>query len=210
MINLEAELRAMGTSNTVPDVEQMDALLIRAADEIKGNRAALKVAQQSLLEFSHAQECGSSWYSHGERGMYRQVSLWLQRGLKAVQDALGPYDDNGQYLKEMTGAEPSGGLSIRYPGDEQKCYIHPWSEFESIVFQPNWRTARIWKEGDNLCFIAGPAEKSTPKPEQLPINRALVRALDFSVIPLLEGSVQVENRSPDPVVITVDRAGTRP
>jgi len=36
---------------------------------------------------------------------------------------------------------------IDIPGDEQKCYIHPWSEFESIVFH-QLRTARIWKEGD--------------------------------------------------------------
>jgi len=110
--NLAAQLRAMGTSNVVPDLKQMDALLISAADEIEGNRAALKVAQQSLLEFSHAQECGPSWYTRGTNGMYQQVSLWFDRGLKVVQDALGPYDDNGQYLKEMPAGEQKGVLTI--------------------------------------------------------------------------------------------------
>jgi hypothetical protein len=74
--------------------------VFEAADEIETLRAALKVAQQSLLEFSHAQECGPSWYTRGENGMYSQVSMHLRRGLEAVQGALGPYDDNGEYLKE--------------------------------------------------------------------------------------------------------------
>jgi hypothetical protein len=39
--------------------------------------------------------------------MYRQVHLWLQRGLEAVRKALGPYDDNGRYLKEMPAVEPT-------------------------------------------------------------------------------------------------------
>jgi len=42
MTNIAAELRAMGTSNTVPDMEQMNALLIVAAEEIDQLRAALK------------------------------------------------------------------------------------------------------------------------------------------------------------------------
>jgi hypothetical protein len=74
--------------------------VFEAADEIEQLRAALKVAQQSLVEFSHAQEVGPSWYTRGANGMYQQVSLWLRRGLEAVQGALGPYDDNGQYEKE--------------------------------------------------------------------------------------------------------------
>lgn len=178
--NLEAQLRAMGTGNTVPDMEQMDALLIRAADEIKGNRAALKVAQQSLLEFSHAQEYGPSWYTRGANGMYQQVNLWLQRGLEAVQGALGPYDDNGQYLKERPAAEQR---SAEY---DRALEAH----------------ARQMHPGVPIV----PADKSATEPEQLPINRALVHALGFCVIPLPQGFVTVENRSPDPVVVTVDRA----
>lgn len=82
--------------------------------DCKEYRAALKVAQQFLLEFSHAQESGPSWYTRGEHGMYSQVNLWLRKGLEAVQGALGPYDDNGQYLKEKAGAEPSEQRSAQY------------------------------------------------------------------------------------------------
>jgi hypothetical protein len=85
-------------------ISQQDVLAL--ADEIETLRAALKVAQQSLLEFSHAQECGPSWYTCGANGMYSQVSMHLRRGLEAVQGALGPYDDNGQYLKERPAADP--------------------------------------------------------------------------------------------------------
>lgn len=83
------------------------AQVAKEAAEIVTLRAALKVAQQSLIEFSAAQERGPSWYTNGKDGMYAQVNLWLRRGLKAVQDALGPYDENGQYLKEIPSAEPS-------------------------------------------------------------------------------------------------------
>jgi hypothetical protein len=43
----------------------------------------------------------------------------------------------------------------------------------------------------------------------LPINRALVRPLSFCNIPLWRGSVTVQNNSPDPIVVTVDRATIR-
>jgi hypothetical protein len=159
MTNIAAELRAMGTSNLQPDLERMDSLLLSAADEIETNRAALKVAQQSLIELSHAQEVGPSWYTRGENGMYQQVYTHLRRGLEAVQGALGPYDDNGQYLKEKPAAEPSGGLPIRHPSDKTKFYFYAWKEFDSLVFQPNWEIDRIWRDGEKLCFIAGPAQK---------------------------------------------------
>jgi hypothetical protein len=38
--------------------------------------------------------------------MYQQVAMQLLRGLQAVKDALGPYDYNGQYLKERSTSEP--------------------------------------------------------------------------------------------------------
>jgi len=47
-------------------------------------RAALKVMHQALLEFSHARNCGPSWYTRGYDGMYAQVHMWLQRGLAAA------------------------------------------------------------------------------------------------------------------------------
>lgn len=68
--------------------------------EIEKLRAALKVAQQSLIEVNHAQEAGPTWFTHRESALYRQVNHWLRRGLEAVKDALGPYDDHGKYLKE--------------------------------------------------------------------------------------------------------------
>lgn len=74
----------------------------RLEGEIETLRAALKVAQQSLIVFRHAQEVGPSWYTRGEAGMYGQVSLWLRLGLEAVRSALGPYDGNGEYLKEKS------------------------------------------------------------------------------------------------------------
>lgn len=80
--------------------------------EIEQLRAALKVAQQSLIEFSGAQERGPSWYTNGKDGMYAQIRLWLRRGLAAVQGALGPYDDNGHYEKEKPAAEQEGVLTI--------------------------------------------------------------------------------------------------
>lgn len=100
--NLPAELRDMGTSSTVPDMERMDELLIAAADEMEQNRAALKVARDAILQFDHAQQSGPSWFTRGESAMYQHVHLWLRRGLKATQDALGPYDGNGEYLKEKS------------------------------------------------------------------------------------------------------------
>lgn len=162
-------------------ISQEDVLSL--ADEIETLRAALKVAQQSLLEFSAAQERGPSWYTRGEQGMYSQVRLWLRRGLEAVQGALGPYDDNGQYLKEM-------------PADDRPQWLPP-EELLAVSNQVN-QTLRT-----RLDLLV---EKSATEPEQLPINRALIHALGFCVIPLRQGSVTVENRSPDPVVVTVDRA----
>ena len=88
-------------------VETTAPISVKYEHEIGELRSALKVAQQTLLEFSHAQECGPGWYTRGEGGMYAQVHMWLRRGLESVRNALGPYDDNGRYLKEMPPEEPS-------------------------------------------------------------------------------------------------------
>lgn len=105
-------------SSTVPDMERMDELLIAAADEMEQNRAALKVARDAILQFDHAQQSGPSWFTRGESAMYQHVHLWLRRGLKATQEALGPYDDNDEYLKEKSVAELSAPRQRYYaPGD---------------------------------------------------------------------------------------------
>lgn len=89
-------------------VETTALVSVKDEREIEELRAALKVAKQALAEFSHAQECGPEWYTRGESGMYAQVRLWMRRGHEAISKALGPYDDNGRYLKEMPPVEPSG------------------------------------------------------------------------------------------------------
>lgn len=185
-----AELREIASEANVEINYEFDAPfcaisqedVIALAAEIETLRAALKVAQQSLLEFSAAQESGPSWYTRGEQGMYSQVRLWLRRGLEAVQGALGPYDDNGEYLKEKPSAEPAS------------------PRIESGAPQG--------EAGDRAGPRVSPAAGlvSQPPGSSLPLNRALIHALGFCVIPLPQGSVTVENRSPDPVVVTVDRA----
>lgn len=97
---LEALLHADETPALIP---------VKDEREIEELRAALKVARQALMEFSHAQECGPQWYTRGESGMYAQVRLWMRRGHEAISKALGPYDENGRYLKEMPAVEPGAG-----------------------------------------------------------------------------------------------------
>jgi hypothetical protein len=46
----------------------------------------VKVLQQTLLEVAHAQQCGSSWYTKGEAGLYDQVSMWVRRGQTAINE----------------------------------------------------------------------------------------------------------------------------
>jgi hypothetical protein len=46
--------------------------------------AALKVCHQALIETVHAQEVGASWYTHGADGLYRQVNMWVRKGLAAI------------------------------------------------------------------------------------------------------------------------------
>lgn len=109
------------------DVQRAERISAHLGDEINQLRAALKVAQQSLLEFSHAQESGPSWYTRGEQGMYSQVNLWLRRGLEAVQGALGPYDDNGQYLKEKPALPNIAGTASKSDERQERCPSRePW------------------------------------------------------------------------------------
>ena len=46
----------------------------------------LGVANQALLEVSHAQECGPGWYTQGEAGLYGQVRMWLDKAFKEIKD----------------------------------------------------------------------------------------------------------------------------
>ncbi len=42
---------------------------------------AVKTAHQALIEVAAAQERGASWYTHGDHGLYRQVAMWVRKGL---------------------------------------------------------------------------------------------------------------------------------
>jgi len=46
----------------------------------------LKILQQTILEVRHAQNNGSDWYTKGDSGLYQQVSLWLDKGQKAINE----------------------------------------------------------------------------------------------------------------------------
>jgi len=56
-------------------------------EQINELREQIKVLQQTLMEVSHAQRNGSSWYTRGENGLYQQVSMWLRRGQDAINKA---------------------------------------------------------------------------------------------------------------------------
>lgn len=72
------------------EIERYDSAIAGRDLEIERLRPALEVAQQAILEFYYAQLAGPQWYTHGKDGMYRQVRMWLQRGMEAVAAALEP------------------------------------------------------------------------------------------------------------------------
>jgi hypothetical protein len=71
---------------TESDAEPIDPKLY--ADAIK----ALRVCKQALLEVAHAQNAGSSWYTHGHDGLYRQVAMWVRNGNEAINSVLTHVD----------------------------------------------------------------------------------------------------------------------
>lgn len=62
---------------TAKEVERLKA----ERDEL---HAAIKTANQALLEVAHAQYNGPEWYTRGESGLRQQVAMWVQRGLEAI------------------------------------------------------------------------------------------------------------------------------
>lgn len=54
-------------------------------------REALEVAEQALMEVRHAQTCGSEWYTRGASGLRMQVSMWVDRGLTAINSTKGEH-----------------------------------------------------------------------------------------------------------------------
>jgi len=56
------------------------------------------ILQQTILEVSHAQQCGASWYTKGEKGLYNQVYNWVGKGQSAInriKDILQDSEANG-------------------------------------------------------------------------------------------------------------------
>lgn len=56
-----------------------------AADRIDELVAAIKVLRQTVIEVRHAQRSGPGWYTKGDKGLYLQVDLHLNRGEEAIK-----------------------------------------------------------------------------------------------------------------------------
>lgn len=64
------------------------AEITRLTASLEVAEEALIVANQALLEMNHAYVNGSDWYTRGESGLRTQVRMWIDRGLKAITEAL--------------------------------------------------------------------------------------------------------------------------
>lgn len=73
--------------------------------------------------------------------------------------------------------EPSGGLPISSPEDTTKFYRQPFASMMQTVFRPHWELHRIWKEGDDVCFIGGPAAPPQDYP-LTPTGSELLKTLE--------------------------------
>ena len=47
--------------------------------------AVIKVLRQTVAEVKHAQDSGSNWYTHGERGLRQRVRLHIDKACKAIK-----------------------------------------------------------------------------------------------------------------------------
>ena len=66
-------------------LDQANTELVAARKRIAQLEAALKVCHQALIETAHAQDVGASWYTRGADGLYRQVHMWVRKGLDAIK-----------------------------------------------------------------------------------------------------------------------------
>ena len=55
------------------------------AARIKELEAAIDVLRQAVLEVRHAQNSGPNWYTKGSKGLYMQVSMWLNKADEALK-----------------------------------------------------------------------------------------------------------------------------
>jgi hypothetical protein len=70
-------------------IASLEAESIEMHGKLDAISEAIGVVSQALLEVEHAQSVGSSWYTKGHSGLYRQVSMWVRRGQVAIRAAQG-------------------------------------------------------------------------------------------------------------------------
>jgi vacuolar-type H+-ATPase subunit I/STV1 len=84
----DAELKAW-LNERATAIEQLEGVLaqelMKRDARIERLTEALKVTEQALREVRHAQECGAEWYTRGERGLYMQVRMWVNKGFEAIK-----------------------------------------------------------------------------------------------------------------------------
>ena len=54
-------------------------------DQVEKLEAAREVMKQTLLEITHAQQCGPGWYTRGASGLHQQVRMWINKANVAIK-----------------------------------------------------------------------------------------------------------------------------
>lgn len=79
---------------------------------------------------------------------------YLQQALRALHAVI-----------EGDAGEPNGGLPVASPDDPTKFYSRPFASMLGFVFRPGWELQRLWKDGENVCFIGGPLRIGPEEPD---------------------------------------------
>ena len=74
------------------------------AKDIEQLQKSIKTIKQTFSEVHHAQSCGAQWYTRGEDGLYRQVSMWVRRGVDAVKE-IEQIIEKGEPIKDAKNRE---------------------------------------------------------------------------------------------------------
>lgn len=80
--------KAPGGSATAADALNLAQIAIELEARLKAAGEAVETLQQTVAEVAHAHANGTKWYSGGERGLYMQVRMWIDKGTKAAVDAI--------------------------------------------------------------------------------------------------------------------------
>lgn len=65
-------------------IERKRELLAKLEGKLDETQEPLKTIRQALAEVAHAQSAGAHWYTRGVDGLYKQVYMWVSRGVDAV------------------------------------------------------------------------------------------------------------------------------